>query len=851
MITNPFKRTLLTASSGLVLAAAGAQAASAQEDAPQARSVETIVVTAQKREQGVQDVPISIGAYDQDVIQNAGVRDIKDLISIAPGLIVTSTQSETITTARIRGIGTVGDNFGLESSVGVTIDGVFRARNGVSFGDLGEIERIEVLRGPQGTLFGRNTSAGVLNVITAQPEFEFKTRGEVTVGNFNQLRVAGSVTGPLVEDVLAFRLFGVYGERDGFQDLIVENQGNEFRTDSENQDYYSLRGQFLYTPTDDFTLRVIGDYTERDEVCCSAPQFDHTATAAGLITALTADQENSGLLFPADPEERLSFSNVIPVQIVEDWGLSAEATWDVGPGQLTSVSAFRNFDNERGQDVDYTTADIAFRSPDVNFTNIDRFTQELRYAGVWNKLDWLVGGFFSREDLELGDGIQYGDDFEVAAGLLLNGTPTGAVDTISALTGGAVNVPFGAAFPDGSGAGQDFHEQTATSFAAFTHNTYNVTDALAITAGLRFTYERKELESEFATDAFPGANTGCDVLEQAFGPDPITGAIIAGVPADTAIGAIGLLCLPFARSGLDATGYDEDRTDEEFSGTFKVSYRFTDDLLGYVGYSRGFKAGGFNLDRDFDGDPVDTNDDGVADAIDNVNTEFDPELVDAFEVGVKSELLNNTLLLNGAYFYQDITDFQLNTFTGLGFVVDSVDQVISQGVEIDALYLPPVDGLTLQGGFAYIDAVYEDVNTGTPLIDAIEGENLSLSPEFFVNGAVTYRRPIVANLEGLFSLDGRWVSSYNTGSDLDPEKEQEAFGLINGRIGIGRQDRLWQIELFGRNLTDETYAQVVFDAFGQGAREGQGTRLDPRGSASYSAFLAAPRTWGVTLRTEF
>src|SRR5262245_8358432 len=179
------------------------------------RTIETIVGTAQKREQSLQDVPIVVTAVSGQLLQDTGVKDIKDLTILTPGLIVTSTTNESITTARIRGVGTVGDNPGLESSVGVVIDGVYRPRNGVGFGDLGELQRIEVLKGPQGTLFGKNTSAGVINIITQKPEFQFGANGEIGGGNFSALDAAASVTGPLVEDKLAGRLFAARRKRDG------------------------------------------------------------------------------------------------------------------------------------------------------------------------------------------------------------------------------------------------------------------------------------------------------------------------------------------------------------------------------------------------------------------------------------------------------------------------------------------------------------------------------------------------------------------------------------------------------------------------------------------------------------
>ena len=842
-----FTRTaLFAAASSLALgSAAGAQVFD-QVGGGERRTVDVITVTAQQREESAQDVPISIGAYDTEALAQAGVQDIKDLISIAPGLMVTSTQSETITTARIRGVGTVGDNFGLESSVGVYIDGVFRSRNGVGFGDLGEIDRIEVLRGPQGTLFGKNTSAGVLNIITKAPEFEAGGNLELQIGDYGWQRVSGSFTGPLIEDVLAVRLFAADAQRDGYTDLVLEDGGDVSVVDSETEDYETYRGQLLFTPSPIFEARIIADYSSRDEFCCSAVSYDYTAAAAGLVAAVTPPAAGGGVVFPADPEGRVAFANEQYDQNVVDWGISGEVDIELPIGTLTSVTAFRNWTNSRGQDIDYSAADLAFRDSDNNFTDLTRFSQEIRLTGATENLDWLVGGFFSHEELRLGDAIRYGEDWETFLSLAASGgtNPTLVSDTVNGLALGLLGLPAlpgyaplppGSFFPDGSGVAQDVYDQTAESWAVFTHNTYQLTDSLAVTAGLRYTNETKDVFATFDTNS----PLGCSIFETYGGFDP------ASTFAGSALAPlIPSLCLPYARSGLDANGYDRERSDEELSGTLRLTYDVSDDVMVYGGYSRGFKAGGFNLDRQLNG-PIGPN------GYTNSDSSFAPEIIDAYELGFKSQLFGNVVQLNGNLFFQQIEDFQLNTFNGLAFVVESIDESESMGLELDAFWATPIPGLDLTAGYAYVNTEYTEVNTGDPLVDAIQGKDYSLSPEHFLTGQALYERPVLDRFLFTASVDGRWVSEYNTGSDLDPEKVQDAFALVNARLGFGREDGLWSVEVWGRNLTDETYAQVAFDAFAQGSRGGAGTSNDPRGTASYMAFLGAPRTWGVTLRTEW
>src|SRR5580692_2576653 len=244
------RRLPLRQGAALVMAISGAVAAglSWAADTASQTTLTEIIVTAQKREQNIQDVPISVIALSAQQLKEGGVTDIKNLQALTPGLTVTSTTSENVTTARIRGIGTVGDNPGLESSVGVVIDGVYRPRNGVGFGDLGEIEQIEILEGPQGELFGKNNDAGVINIVTKRPEMTFGATGEVTYGNYNDREVSGSVTGPL-GDIAAARFYAGYQKRDGFLDI---NTGLGPNTDNrtDNRNFYTMRGQFLLTPSD-------------------------------------------------------------------------------------------------------------------------------------------------------------------------------------------------------------------------------------------------------------------------------------------------------------------------------------------------------------------------------------------------------------------------------------------------------------------------------------------------------------------------------------------------------------------------------------------------------------------------
>ena len=323
MMSNT-RKTLLSLSIAAALSPMLALPARAQEttappeaDQEEATTLAELVVTAQKREEALQDVPVSVTALPEQLLRDTGVRDVKDVQVLVPGLTVTSTQSEAQTTARIRGIGTVGDNAGLESSVGVVIDGVYRPRNGVGFGDLGEIERIEVLKGPQGTVFGKNTSAGVINVITRRPSYSTSVEAELTVGNYGALGVSGAFNTP-IGDAAAFRAYAAKRERDGFTDVHT-GAGPRRETDDGDQNFHTLRAQLLLEPTDNLDINFIADFTSREENCCAGVTTVRGATA-NIINALSPDD---GVAPVADPFAREAWSNRSTEQDIKDKGIAA------------------------------------------------------------------------------------------------------------------------------------------------------------------------------------------------------------------------------------------------------------------------------------------------------------------------------------------------------------------------------------------------------------------------------------------------------------------------------------------------------------------------------------------------
>lgn len=729
-----------------------------------------IIVRAQGRDQTLSDVPVAVSAVTAETLQKSGVADIRDMNQVAPSLLISSTGNESNGSARIRGIGTVGDNPGLESSVAVFIDGVYRSRSGNALSELGPLDRVEILRGPQGTLGGRNSSAGLINIYTAPPEMDgFSGYGAFTYGNYDAIRVEGGINAPLGETVAA-RVDGVYFQRDGFYNDVV----NDTRVN--DRDRYLIRGQLLFEPTSDLSIRLVGDYSKKDEACCAAtfvqPSFAPLARLSDDLPPTSADAkfDYPGSLTPAltstanpiipvllalgqDPRalNQSTFNRDIYVTPgrsyqgeTEDYGISGEVNWDFGNVTMTSITGYRDYSNFQGSDTDYTQVDILYRAPGPNAgaREFKTFTQELRFNGslLDDRIDWLVGGFYANEKLETRDNLRFGTQYgafapcrvvnavnpALASPLSTGCLSAGGRAALLAANGGAG--AFGAATPlifagldnlaqinDLGGTG-DVYNQKSENFALFTHNIVHITDKLDLTLGLRYTNETKDFNASFGND-----NVICPQNRALLGS-------LLGVPslAGLAGGIISLSCQGNSTSELDGVSLADTRDEDQFTGTAILSYKATPDLLFYGSYSRGYKAGGFNLDRSALTTPVAFN----VNTLDPTNLQFEEETVDAFEIGAKYQ--TRQFGVSVAAFRQEFTNFQLNTFNGSVFLVQNINAckddlggadrdnsaatgacasdrtkpgVVAKGVEIEA-NLSPVRDLTATVGLTYADTSF-------------------------------------------------------------------------------------------------------------------------------------------------
>ncbi|GAA0750409.1 TonB-dependent receptor [Sphingomonas sp. ABOLD] len=864
-----------------------------------------IVVTATRRSERLSNVPIAVSAFGQAALQNSGATDIRQMTQIAPSLLVSSTGSEANASARVRGIGTVGDNPGLESSVAVFIDGIYRSRTGSGLNDMGEIERIEVLRGPQGTLSGRNSSAGAISIYTKVPEFKFGGFAEATYGNFDAVRLSGALTGPLVKDLVAFRLDGVYSKRDGYLHDVVN------KTDYNDRDRYFVRGQLLFTVTPDLGIRLIADYTHRNEKCCGAvymdtrEKLDPTPGKPGDFAINPAGNRITAILRSMGgvlPSEGAPYNRQIAqtpgrayTNLTTDYGLSARVRWNLGATQLTSLTAYREYKSAGAGDIDYGNVDIAYRPDDGNaYRQFHTFSHESRFSGtiLGDRLDWLVGGYYAHEKLRVADNLRFGTQYGAFAACRMVATinPAAALrdptrpGCLSAAGRAVLTPAVGSQIIGGidrlstlndRGSTLDLYDQTSNNWALFTHNIYKLTKTLSFTLGARYTRESKSLKA-----AFNNNNTVCPAQQAALGPLLVsTNATLQSLAG----GIVTLTCTGNSTAALTGVPFADKFKEGQLTGTAVLSWKPAESTLFYASYARGYKAGGYNLDRS----DLSTTVFATPRPASVTNLRFDPETVNAFEIGAKYSARHITA--NMALYRSEFTNFQLNTFNGTSYIVQNIGGcssalngadrdnssatgactgsvgkgVVTQGVELE-LGFYPTSNFTVNLGYTLADAKYQrdlvGSKAGEPLNAALfllPGSQMSNAPRNTVTSAVTWTPPIGSNgMTGLFYVDGRMTSDYNTGSDLFVEKLQDGFVTMNARIGVRGPDEKWAVELWAQNLLDTDYQQVAFNLPFQGAGsrsqvQAFGAPSFAVGNAMFGSFLAEPRTYGLTVRTRF
>ncbi|HEX3363651.1 TonB-dependent receptor [Phenylobacterium sp.] len=822
------KKYVFACASGLALTMASTGALAQAQTLPglaaaaDSNAVSELVVTAQKRTERLQDVPVVVTVLTGAKLEANNVRSVADLVTLTPGFTSTTNASEGTTIARIRGVGNVADNPGLEDAVGLYIDGIYRPRNGVSFNDLGELSDIEILKGPQGTLFGKNTIAGVIQITTKRPSFTYSAQAEATVQNFNGYGGSVSLTGPVVADKVAIRLYVADRERDGY--IPVVQAPTTHIPDQNDEHVFTTRDQLLVNFTDDLDVNFIADYARRRDHCCVAVDYQNGSPAVVQNEVFPGTVPN-----PVSSQNNTAFLNRSTVDDITDQGISAEAHWKtpwLANATLTSITAYRDSKENTGGDTDGTLADIINSDPATNFTRFRQFSEELQYRGSTPRLNWQVGFFYSHELLDNGVFLQNGP----ALGPYLN-----------VLSGGVLPAN---GFPTGQGAIDTYH-QREHSEAIYTQEEFKLTDQLSLIGGLRYTWEHKDLESLHTNN--DTANTCANLLQGAtHSPTPIPFSAFGNFSK----AIFGTACL--VNPAFNGSDTHQSLDEGALTGTAKLQYKFSDEAMVYGSYSRGNLVGGFNLaEVTLPFGPGGAPNTSLAPQTD---TSFPAENVNAYELGAKTQWLDRRLSLNAALFFQSYRDHQLNAFTGTQFVEFTIPEAQTGGVELEGVFAVTPD-LSLNGGVTYAETTYPDDAKNKAVLQApgselflLPGSRLSYAPLWSLTLGGSYKHQVTEGWDGFVNVDAKYSSSYQIGSDEDPNKSQPGFGLVNGSIGVKTHDNRLEFSIWGTNLLNQFYKQTAFDGVLQ--TFSTPPAANP-GQNNYYAFPGEPRFYGATVKVRF
>ena len=857
-------------SGAAALAFAMPAAAHAQDTADDDTSVEdefsgapVIVVTATKREQTLQETPISVSVTSGETLENAQIRDVLDLQTVTPSLRVSQLQTSSASTFIIRGFGNGDNNFGIEPSVGVFIDGVFRSRSAAALSDLSNVQRIEVLNGPQSTLFGKNASAGVISVITREPQFTFGGSVEASYGNFNAIVLKGDVTGPWTDNI-AFSIDGSYNKRDGYATIVNLDE------EQNNRDRWATRAQLLFEPTPDLRIRAIADYSEIDEICCQVATLV-SGPVTGAINAVGGQLSTDFFGYEA-------FLNFVPNNEVKNYGGSIQADWNTGPISVTSITSYRELENFFLSDIDYTSADIATETRDQA---VETFTQELRIASDFDgPINFLLGGFYFDEKINQDSAIPNGSQIRNVFELLAGGNPvdvlTGAPSVFNGVEA-ALGLPQESIFLTPLLTSETFSMDN-TSWSIFGTVDFEPVDGLVFTAGFNYTDDKKDFAlSQTSFDPLGQVNlvdafiVGGIAQALMVAPGSVDAATIAGFASNPATApifqAITAAALDPAQNPLLAlqafqfqppflaipNAVEDGKTrDDKLTYLFRASYEVTPEVNVYASYATGFKASSVNLSRD--SRPLNT--DFTAGpggstilapsspilkaglAVPNLvsGSRFaGPEEAEVYEIGLKASI--EGVNFNLALFDQSIEGFQSFAFTGTGFALRNAGKQSVRGFEMD-VNIRPTDGLVLTFAATHLDPLFDDF-PGSVLGD-LTGVRPAGIPAWAIATSATYTHE--------FGLSGNRLITrvdYNHESDTPINNGLPTFGpnnftrevnLVNASMTFAMENGI-EVGIWGRNLFDDQYILTIFDGVAQ--------------AGTVSGYPSAPRTYGGVVRFKF
>jgi iron complex outermembrane recepter protein len=735
--------------------------------------LDEIIITAQKRPEPLQRVPAAVTVLTGAALENGAAYNVEGLQSLIPTLNFRKGGTSLNSSLFLRGVGTINFSIAAEPSVAFVLDGVVLARAGEAFGDLYDIERIEVLRGPQGTLFGKNASAGAVNIVTKRPGN--KLAGEFSASAFqgNEYKAKLAVDVPLSDKVRS-RVTAFNSTYDGnITNLYQPNPGSQ----TEKINGYDRQGIRALTEIDvsEKTLvTLIADYRKADDNCCAEVIGRFPAANANVAAATSL---LSGVVLQEDQTRSVRHDLVTQTR-EEAWGLSAQIDHEIGDYTLTSITSYRAWDNREIREGDWLDRPAAYvgnpfaRLHDDGPQESGTFTQELRVTSPPSDVfEYVAGLYYYNADADR----VFTRNVQVCSSSTLAIDATGqrpCLPGASTYTNGSSTASFGSVFEN---------------MAAFGQGTYTITDELKAIVGLRFTHDYLEYYHDRV-------------------PSPVA--------------------LPGLRT--DRSGFKDKTDNNNLSGKIGLQYQFDRDVMGYASFSRGYKGPAYNV-------------------FFNMNTTglnvIDEELADAYEIGFKSSLFGNHLILNTALFYTEYSGFQANNFDLLNGVVvtrlTNAGEVSTKGVEFDWTYRSGT-GLTITGGVAYTDAQIEKFNTPAGAVATVlPGQPLALAPKW----KGTLNADYVWDSESLpvsvyFGAQYAYTSDQYSDIGQNPLLKIESYSTVDASIGISDKDDKYRLTLVAKNLFDESFASLI-------------TPGGPAGSLRYLIPREADRYIGVTGRVRF
>lgn len=792
---NPSARRLTSVSIAAISTVLFSSAALAQDgdsvgtEADGEVSDNVIVVTATKREQTLQEIPVAVSVTGAQTIERAQIQDISDLQTVVPSLRVTQLQSSAQTNFVIRGFGNGANAVGVEPSVGVFIDGVYRSRSASAISDLPNVQRVEVLRGPQSTLFGKNASAGVISVVTRPPDYFLNGSIEATYGNFDQILVKGFVSAPLIEDTLAVSVSGSYNQRDGYIDNLARSE------ELNDRNRWGVRGQVLFEPSSNATFRLIADYDTLDEICCGAPNIVN-GPATGAINFA------GGQVNPANPFDYEVFSDELLFNDISNYGVSLQSDIEFEPFTLTAITSWRRNDLRSNVDVDFTSAPIF--NGNVIDQEIETFTSEVRLTSPGgNTIDWMVGAFYYDESVRQDQTLSWGPGARPFFNALLSGINPNLLAGLEAVF---MQNP-GTFFENGRGV-VERAEQDNESISLFGQVDLNLTDRLTITGGINYTKDEKaasfaQLQNTNIFDTLP-------------------------------LGA--LSALQFFPQFLDFPNSVEDgeSDDDQITWTARIAYDVGDNVNVYASAATGFKATSWNLTRDsrpFLADQAALTNAGLLQPNQTFSGRFaEPEDTEVFEIGLKGEFPGITF--NLALFQQSIKNFQTNVFTGSGFQFANAEEQSTTGFEFDVT-VEPTDGLTFSFAGTILDPTYDSFTNSS--VGDLTGEKPAGIHEISLSMGGVYEFALTDSIDGYFRMDYLHESKTRVAENV-PANITREVNTVNASLGFETADK-WGLQFWGRNLFNDEYLLSAFPSPGQ--------------TGNFNGYPNTPRTYGVTVRKKF